>query len=638
MDKNGFVSSLRSTVSSTLLEKTNQELIITLQFSSIVDNPVILSLCLPITLTQETVNTFTNQCGSRVSQEISRILSEFLDPNGSKNISHPNDERSNSSDLVVDPITSSDGIYNKFQVGEETAVSFFGNLSYFYQGLEARIGLPDFRVELAIRREHCDSADSEDDFKTFNYGGIVTTPSQEYEFVVEPDLKKNYPGITSGRSITPLKQLESHPFYTQSGLTRSELIALRLFTGPMYMKYNAFLRHHPISSTSTALLPSPPAIYQSLKGNHYCTTISLIVSGIIKLSRTTPLPPSRRVYRGLSGLRLPEKFWKPDSFGCCGGVELGFMSTTSNINIALMYSTSSQRATHRLGTIFEIDVGQIDRGAAIDWLSQYPAEEEFLVPPLSNLEVMGKPEVRMMEVNNNHPLTDERKKGIATVRKQEILVVKLRVNVNLKSKTIEELIGTRKMLHVTTLANLFADTVASLKLPSDAALLSDFNNLIQKETMREPEYFNDDVHYRVCLEDMMNMKVGTRHKDEIIRLAQRVLCGKRSNEIADLELKEFENETSLNSFLNYNLPFDDVEWPASLREQLTSLWIEMQSKRKNFLETFTTKITTAGAVAQDYKHFIMYEYREYMQNMTRSVEDLGRSSGGVFLYELKSHL
>ena len=57
----------------------------------------------------------------------------------------------------------------------------------------------------------------------------------------------------------------------------------------------------------------------------YVTTIHMINSGILKLASASPLPPSRKVYRGLSGMRLPECFFVDDASGCRGGVELAFM-------------------------------------------------------------------------------------------------------------------------------------------------------------------------------------------------------------------------------------------------------------------------------------------------------------------------
>ena len=65
-------------------------------------------------------------------------------------------------------------------------------------------------------------------------------------------------------------------------------------------------------------------------------------------------------------------------------------------------------------TLFEIQLGQVDRGAMLSWISQYPGEEEVLLPPLSNLEVVGEPLMMMRE-------------------RAAVNVCQLRVNVNLKA-------------------------------------------------------------------------------------------------------------------------------------------------------------------------------------------------------------
>ena len=44
-----------------------------------------------------------------------------------------------------------------------------------------------------------------------------------------------------------------------------------------------------------------------------------------------------------------------------------------------------------LPVLFQIDVGDIDRGASLSFMSQYPNEDEILIPPLSYLEVVGEP-------------------------------------------------------------------------------------------------------------------------------------------------------------------------------------------------------------------------------------------------------
>ena len=41
--------------------------------------------------------------------------------------------------------------------------------------------------------------------------------------------------------------------------------------------------------------------------------------------------------------------------------------------------------------MFQFEVGDIDRGASLSFLSQYHNEDEILIPPLSYLEVTDEP-------------------------------------------------------------------------------------------------------------------------------------------------------------------------------------------------------------------------------------------------------
>ena len=55
------------------------------------------------------------------------------------------------------------------------------------------------------------------------------------------------------------------------------------------------------------------------------------------LGCVSPRRQGGKVYRGMSGVLLPEKFRTPDDYGCRGGVELGFMSTSTSKEQALKY-------------------------------------------------------------------------------------------------------------------------------------------------------------------------------------------------------------------------------------------------------------------------------------------------------------
>ena len=58
------------------------------------------------------------------------------------------------------------------------------------------------------------------------------------------------------------------------------------------------------------------------------------------------------------------------------------MSTTTAKATACQYSGVDKQR----GIVFQINAGQVDVGACISSLSQYPGEEEYLMQPLSCLE------------------------------------------------------------------------------------------------------------------------------------------------------------------------------------------------------------------------------------------------------------
>jgi len=76
----------------------------------------------------------------------------------------------------------------------------------------------------------------------------------------------------------------------------------------------------------------------------------------------------------IEGGSLPHEFWLKNEFGICGGVEFGFLSTTTNPEVAKTYA---QGTDGRAATVFEIKMGMVDRGADISVFSQYPHEKEI---------------------------------------------------------------------------------------------------------------------------------------------------------------------------------------------------------------------------------------------------------------------
>ena len=78
-----------------------------------------------------------------------------------------------------------------------------------------------------------------------------------------------------------------------------------------------------------------------------------------------------------------------------------------------------------LPILFEFAVGGIDRGCPLSFLSQFPGEDEILIPPFSYLEVTGA------------PFSMDTKKGVVTV-------YPARINCNLKARTIDQIESSRR--------------------------------------------------------------------------------------------------------------------------------------------------------------------------------------------------
>ena len=149
----------------------------------------------------------------------------------------------------------------------------FADLSKFFDGLDGLIGGCDKNVEKAIEHEHTTFSDSHSPFRTTNYG-ILTTSHTEYWFVKdykqlegkvlipketvtealkksgkprEPkalaDFEKARAKVNQELSLV-MKQKESEaaenlkeePFQSSHEFSPVELLACRLYTGPMFTK------------------------------------------------------------------------------------------------------------------------------------------------------------------------------------------------------------------------------------------------------------------------------------------------------------------------------------------------------------------------------------------------------------------
>jgi hypothetical protein len=142
----------------------------------------------------------------------------------------------------------------------------------------------------------------------------------------------------------------------------------------MAVKYNAALR-----GTAHGAPADARQRFEALNvGNGYTTTIRVLHAAINALSRLSVVCP---LYRGVSSSRLPTLLRVPNEYGCRVAADLGFGSATARASLAHEHA----EATDTL--VLELVPSMCCRGAALSWLSQFPAEDEYAFAPGTWLEV-----------------------------------------------------------------------------------------------------------------------------------------------------------------------------------------------------------------------------------------------------------
>jgi hypothetical protein len=208
-----------------------------------------------------------------------------------------------------------DCYYGKFDTGFEGS---FADMTDYYGGLEKLIGECRKDVLQAMEEEHCDVADgygwSDGDFVTSSYR-VTTSPRQEWLFVTDPTsvgdmsagvdrdtgrARGNRVKIAAADLLANAGELITKSFQEKGfdivvtqdeiedlPLLLEEIIAVRLYTGPMFELYNTCLRA--FGSTPRGVVPSYSLVYPGLpvKGR-FVTTLHALNSAVLKISRLQP--------------------------------------------------------------------------------------------------------------------------------------------------------------------------------------------------------------------------------------------------------------------------------------------------------------------------------------------------------------
>ena len=156
-----------------------------------------------------------------------------------------------------------------------------------------------------------------------------------------------------------------------------------------------------------------------------------------------------------------------------GGVEFSFMSTTLDREVALAYA---RRKNSGAQLVFEVQMGMIDRGADLSWLSQYEHEKEILFAPLTGLEVQGT------RVENG------------------TLVVEVKLSVNLRSLTLEDVVAKMKHSHL-QLIDMLIDELVFAGAPARA--LTPLRSVREEADRRANDHYNVAENFQAATNDAL---------------------------------------------------------------------------------------------------------------------------------------
>ena len=186
----------------------------------------------------------------------------------------------------------------------------------------------------------------------------------------EPTCEKVYKnGIRDhGRGGMTLTDFMENPKATAACLSRAELVAMRLYTTIAFLFMNGPLRDDGRHGRGEPC-PLPVTTYFAWNG--------------IKKLRALHVESGEMVlWRGMRNREVANGFMQQ------GGTELAFMSTTSDLNVAVRYCISQQSLIFKI-----VSTSFMTMGADVRWLSAFPNEAEILYPPLTYLRPTGRKQV-----------------------------------------------------------------------------------------------------------------------------------------------------------------------------------------------------------------------------------------------------
>ena len=350
----------------------------------------------------------------------------------------------------------------------------------------------------------------------------------------------------------------------------------------MFVIYNAILRRYPADIYN---------VYETAD-NTFPTTIFILVSAIQKLSRCMNIPAGTLLYRGLGGsMELPDTFFvpshkciTPNALGYC---EFAFMSTTQDRSVAVQYS--GVRDNKPKASIMEIHPNSVDRGADISEFSQYPGEKEFLIVPYSFVQGDGRQRTEITDGG-----------GVLTV-------ISARVNINLKTETLEQLLGKKKSMHIAAFKSVIDETKQWLHAYAEEG------GLVQARAATDKEYGSTNYGDR---------KVdGSRGVFDVSWFISETLKHMQTMKDADAKLPD-------DDYVN------DLKYKALVTRMLSSQeWAKQ--KLRLWLENQETDIHTVGVTPLKSAHRQWLSFLKQRQHAVAIAGSVERKTAAVKILQCK---
>ena len=173
-----------------------------------------------------------------------------------------------------------------------------------------------------------------------------------------------------------LQYFAAHERATEARLNKAHVVALRLYTTHAFQYINTPLRKGEVC-------PLPVTTYFAYEA----------IKRLRAEYSDMPLREVKTLWRGMQNRHLGADFWRH------GGTELAFLSTTSDLGVAVQYSLS------KASLFFKIVADNwLSVGVNVQWLSAFPEERELIYPPLTFLQPTGRSET-LEVVRHGEPLS-----------------------------------------------------------------------------------------------------------------------------------------------------------------------------------------------------------------------------------------